>query len=419
MAAKIPYKYYRDIRDGHVEMMPGTNTPSGFEPISFDEFVASAKGQFMDNSYGKGVSYLDYIKNTTPERLVPDADSGLTTWTDPSSGRTEFIQKRVLDQMERDKNDPALTNIGTAEKPMYVPKGSAGEAHAKAGFPNTASNGAPQTVASTPTQVSPGTAGAIESSQVQAPTAPQTQGNPTGTASTQASTVPTTGTPSSLSNEQMRANLAAILPANVISTIPDNQLAAFSAIADSFKQQYSQGTVNADIQAKDLQDAIDSVANDVEFKAKYGDNLALATADFQNTLKDYQYQTGQMQTQQQKQLEDQQKGLAEQHAAAGTAMSGFREAAKQRLSADQGGIIESTRQQLKKNLTNLGQSWEAQFGSAAAQTPSIDYVNPLTGQMEKQQYNPLGNIYGQIPLAKKQEQESLGAQRYNAVKLPI
>lgn len=232
-------------------------------------------------------------------------------------------------------------------------------------------------------------------------------------------TTNTTNNAPTLTNDQMRANLAAILPADVINLIPDSQLAAFSAISDSFKQQYTQGIVNADIQAKDLQDAINSISNDVEFKAKYGDQLTLATANFQNNLQDFQFQTGQLATNQQQQFTDQQKALAEEKAAMGQAYSGFRQQAKQRLASDHTGIIESTRQQLKNNLTNMGQNWESMFGSAQAKTPQVDYVNPLTGQLEKQQYSPLGNIYGQVPLAKKQEQESLGAQRYGAVKLPI
>lgn len=322
----------------------------------------------------------------------------------------------------------------------YLPKGSAGEANmpnigthntanaANAGLPAVQGGGAPAG------QINIGTAQAPayvpEGSPAHVEYLRRTGGGGTGGA-TGAGGAGTTGAPGgtgtgtgmgaagTMTNEQMRANLAAILPADVIATIPDNQLAAFSAIADNFKQQYTLGTVNADIQAKDLQDAINSVAGDIEFQAKYGDNLKLATADFQNSLQDFQFQTGQLQTQQQQQFQDQQKALAEEKAAMGQTYSGFRNQAKQRLATDQGGIIESTRQQLKKSLTNLGQAWEGTFGSAAAQTPSVDYVNPLTGQLEKQQYSPLGNIYGSVPLAKKQEMDSLGAQRYNAVKLPI
>jgi len=240
-----------------------------------------------------------------------------------------------------------------------------------------------------------------------------------GTTGAQGGGVPTGGITSTLSNDEMRKNLLAILPQNVVDTIPDNMLASFSAISDSFKQQYQQGTVNADIQAADLQKAIDSVANDVEFKAKYGDSLALSNDAFKQTLQDYQFQTGQIGEQQKDQFLAQRKQLAEASAAAGQAYSGFREQAKQQLAKEQTGIIESTRQQIKNQLQNLGTSYEAQFGTAAVKTPTTQYVNPMTGVAENYAYNQVGGIYGSQPLAMKQEQEQAGAQRYGNVKLPI
>jgi len=186
-------------------------------------------------------------------------------------------------------------------------------------------------------------------------------------------------TQSTPTNEQMRANLASILPASMIGTIPDNMLASFSAWADMQKQQNTIGLGNANIQAGDLAKSIASIANDPVFIAKYGDQLKLSTATFNNNVQQLQQQTGQLATQQHQQFEQQQKDAAERAAAAGQAFSGFREQAKQQLASDQSGIIESTRSQLKNNLTSLGQSWEGMYGSKDAKTPSVNYVNPITG----------------------------------------
>lgn len=416
MAEPLKYRYYRYYVNGvpYVDAT-GLNIPQGAQEIQFDDFINSAKSQYVDNSYGKGVSYYDFLQNNNPQALKPNADSGWTTWTDPLTGKTEYIQQTELDKYNATANDPNMVQVSPG---VYVPKGSAGEANLVNIGTNNTADAANANLPAPTTSTEPPTGSPVQG------------GGQTGTGlGTGLATVSGTGlgtgagsggtTAPTLTNEQMRANLSAILPAEMIGMIPDSQLAAFSAIADSFKQQYAQGVVNADIQAKDLQDAINSVLNDVEFQAKYGDQLKLATANFQNNLQDFQFQTGQLATRQAQQFTDQQKALAEEKAAMGQAYSGFRQQAKQRLASDQTGIIESTRQQIKNNLTNLGQSWEGMFGSAQAQTPSVDYVNPLTGQLEKQAYNPLGQVYGSVPLAQKQEQETLGAQRYDAVKLPI
>src|SRR3990167_244324 len=442
-------EYYQLMGPGGVyKVDPGfvsQLTSAGIQPVDIgatadaDEMSKLLPGANTSKGGGKTVSnfndfYGQFVAPTANKRMQTEQEKQATQY---NQNLATNPPPAPVDQYA---NDPNMVNIGTTDKPMYVPKGSAGEALAKAGFPNTAGQTSPTTTTQTGQQVyrdnnnnfflvdgagnktpinldqfhqlginetfvKPGQTVSMQQATTGNSGTTGTTGT-TGGAGTGGATGGSTGgtgTSPSLTNEQMRANLAAILPPEVIAMIPDDQLASFSAISDSFKQQFTQGTVNADIQAKDLQDAINSIANDVEFKAKYGDNLALSTANFQNTLQDLQFQTGQLQTQQQQQFGDQQKALAEQKAAMGQSYSGFREQAKERLASDQSGIIESTRQQLKNKITGLGQDWESQFGSSAALTTSVDYKNPLTGQVDTTAYKPLGNIFGTIPLSKKQE----------------
>lgn len=127
--AELPTKFYQ-YPTGEVSMAPGYNVPHGTTEVDQSAFI-----NFINTDRAK---YDDiYSRSTTPgeaERYrqimsgQTNVGSGYTTYTNPQTGATDLIQNESLAQMNQQANDPNLVNIGTPEAPMYVPKGSAGEA---------------------------------------------------------------------------------------------------------------------------------------------------------------------------------------------------------------------------------------------------------------------------------------------------
>ncbi len=191
----------------------------------------------------------------------------------------------------------------------------------------------------------------------------------------------------------------------------DSATQAFVAsTAGILKSQYDQGQANASINSDLLNKAMAAAANDPDIKAKYGDSLAMAQSSLQKNLGFINEEYGQTLTQEQKDWELASKNLKEQQAAAGTAYSGFREQAQQKLDTDQSGIIASTKRSLQQNLNALGQGIESQFGSGA-----LSNFAPLTSQGLS--YTPAGGIMGTDPLAKKADVYNKGLSEFSTTKI--
>jgi len=90
-------------------------------------------------------------------------------------------------------------------------------------------------------------------------------------------------------------------------------------------------------------------------------NIDLVSAEFQSLTES-----------QQRDYIDAKKNLNEAQAAAGTAYSGFRTQASNKIDTQQSGIVESSRRQLQSQLNSAGQQFEQRFGSAALAGTKLD-----------------------------------------------
>lgn len=151
-------------------------------------------------------------------------------------------------------------------------------------------------------------------------------------------------------------------------------------------------------------------------------HIDLVSAEFQSLTAD-----------QQRAYIDAKKNLDEAHAAAGTAYSGFRGQAKEKLDTNQSGIVESSRRQLQTTLNAAGQAFEHRFGSAALAGTKLGgpitagdagtYGNTTYGGATYGSvgYDPTGGIGGtqeqDILAAKLQKQQDLAAEEKQSIQL--
>jgi hypothetical protein len=117
---------FADPRDAiSYAVLPGYNTPYGYTEATIEDMVQNASPENQtrivnDLKNGFGVPVSDFASAVN---YINTGSSPYTT--DPKTGN--LIQKSSLEQMNSLANDPNMTNIGTADRPLYVPKGSPGE----------------------------------------------------------------------------------------------------------------------------------------------------------------------------------------------------------------------------------------------------------------------------------------------------
>ncbi len=146
MATQVPLKIYKSWVGDHwnYSILPGYNTPYGSQETTAADYVQNASTQNKQDNlsdlkigFGLPVSSIENVlANMTNSGYVID-DQG------------RFIQQSSLDQESQLKNDPNMVNIGTPDRPLYVPKGSAGEQNLpNIGTNNTANQQQPPTAGS-------------------------------------------------------------------------------------------------------------------------------------------------------------------------------------------------------------------------------------------------------------------------------
>lgn len=123
--ATVPYGYYKQTVNGieYVEARESSSTPYGYTPITFEEFLPKAKQQFVEGSYGKGVSYYDYLAQSKDSgALVPGSASGYVT---DASG-TLTTQKAIDEQVANKAGvaSGALVPVKVGSGTGYVPADS-------------------------------------------------------------------------------------------------------------------------------------------------------------------------------------------------------------------------------------------------------------------------------------------------------
>ena len=140
--ANIPYKYY--AHDGIIEPWAGTNTPyagSGFSEVGLQDFLNYAKSTKSAGGWSgtpETPTLFDYYQKTNPGAIAGVSDYII----DPQGN---FTLKSSYDQSQANASNPNLMNVGTAQAPLYIPKGSAAQANLpNIGTQNTALNAANQ-----------------------------------------------------------------------------------------------------------------------------------------------------------------------------------------------------------------------------------------------------------------------------------
>ncbi len=191
-----------------------------------------------------------------------------------------------------------------------------------------------------------------------------------------------------------------------------SQRALIESAWKTASNQYDSGVTNVSINTKLLNDAMKAAENDPEIRAKYGNALitdkdsltkSLASANTQ-----WAQDMGLLDTRQQQER----KAQDEAQAQAGLAFSGFRQQAKQRLGAEQSGVIASSRRNIQNNLNETGRNLEQKYGSSGLG----QFGNLAIGDMT---YNPLGGLTSTQDVAQKADILNRGTSIYNLEKTPL
>lgn len=151
-------------------------------------------------------------------------------------------------------------------------------------------------------------------------------------------------------------------------------------------------------------------------------NIDLISAEFKSLTED-----------QQREYIDAKKQTQEAQAAIGTAYSGFRKQAEEKLGTQQSGIVESSRRQLQQQLNQIGQQFEQRFGSKAlgktvlGKTIGAGDIGTYGGQTYTGAgytpvgYTATGGITGtqasDILAAKLQKQQDLAGEKLQEIQL--
>lgn len=181
----------------------------------------------------------------------------------------------------------------------------------------------------------------------------------------------------------------------------------FAAIGEILTKQYEQGkivpqtftTEDLDRIFKEAQDSPD-IANYYKEQLRTGQEQF--TRNILATSKEYTAE----ELDKQRTFEQERLGLAEQEAAAGRVFSGFREQAKTRLEAEQGGIIESSKRKQEKELRAYAEPFEMKYGTGAlGQVPGYTPIGGVTGTQEAAK---LGDIRTREQALRERESLSRG-----------
>jgi hypothetical protein len=198
------------------------------------------------------------------------------------------------------------------------------------------------------------------------------------------------------------------ITAQVWSTLSATQQATVAASMSAANSLYAStgSTVTLD-------KALQVAAQDPTIAAKYADQAKIDASDLQTSLNNIATSAAITAAGQKISMSNDTKALAEQYSKAGMAYSGFRQKAAEDLKTTQGGIIESTAQDLKSQIQKAGEAVETQLGSAALNgiaMPQVNYTNPLTGTAQNLGYTPIGGLTGSDVSSEQQDVNKLASQ---------
>lgn len=157
---------------------------------------------------------------------------------------------------------------------------------------------------------------------------------------------------------------------------PGTQAAIAGMGSVLMKQLEQNQPVPVALTTEDLDALYKQAQSDPVIAQYYGERLRTGQQQFQQDLSYLQGGAGDQARQQQMQFESDRKALAEQHAAAGTAYSGFRGQAQQKLGDLESGIVQSSRRNLQKQLTDATQAFETKYGTSATNPATAQFQDP-------------------------------------------
>ncbi len=179
-------------------------------------------------------------------------------------------------------------------------------------------------------------------------------------------------------------------------------------------------------------DALKVAAADPNIVAKYSDMLGLDKQGFAQQLTQLGAASSTSAQQFQTQFENERTKLAEAHAAAGTAYSGFRGEAQKQLGQEENGIVTSSRSQQQDALNKLTTAYEAKYGTGATVPASLNFTDPslasnvsLSGLKTPGSTTPTpqtgelaGGITGSVAPAKSADITSSALNSYQTAQFP-
>jgi len=154
------------------------------------------------------------------------------------------------------------------------------------------------------------------------------------------------------------------------------EAAQWAMTGEYLKKQQDLYGAQQDITAAAIADAYTKASNDPLIAQKYKEIADFDKQWFQQNLQAVTQVADQNAIQTQAQFEADRKALAEQQGAAGTAYSGFRGQAQERLAQGEAGVVESSRRTLKKTLDDMTSQFEQKYGTSATTPATAQFVDP-------------------------------------------
>lgn len=201
------------------------------------------------------------------------------------------------------------------------------------------------------------------------------------------------------------------IPADIVNAASPSLIAFMGTVAQYNYQQAANGQTLQSVNAGNILEAYNKAASDPMIQSQFTDQLNLDKSNVVNSLA-YLNTTNQVQqATNAMQFRQAQQQLNQQNANSGIAESGFAKQAKQDLSTEQQGVIQSANAQNKKQIQALGAGIESTYG-----TNALGQFGPLN--VGGQVYNPATGVYGTQPVAQQNATIAGAEKNYGMLQYP-
>jgi hypothetical protein len=201
------------------------------------------------------------------------------------------------------------------------------------------------------------------------------------------------------------------IPADIVNAASPSLIAFMGSVAQYNYNQAANGQSVQSVNAGNILDAYNKAAADPLIQTQFSDQLALDKSNVTNSLAYLNTVNQVQQATNAAKFRADQMALNQNNANAGIAESGFAKQAKQDLSTEQQGVIQSANATNRKQIQQLGAGIESTYG-----TNGLGKFGPLN--VGGQVYNPATGVYGTQPVA-QQNATIAGAQKnYGMLQYP-